>query len=109
MPKAVPGSEKVTIELLAHVHAGMAEEHPLDSLLALEDMSAPAFRAGELALRQRVAADPMLRADYEEALVAAEDRFARAVSPLDADPAAWLALLDRYASAPAPFAYLTRL
>lgn len=110
MPKAAPeGSDKVTIEVLAHVHAGLAEQHPLDALLDLEGVSAAAFKHAEIGLRQRIAADAMLRADYEEALVAAEDRFARSVAPLDDELAAWLALLDGYAAAPAPFAYLTRL
>lgn len=98
------GAESVTLRVVAHVHAGLAEEHSLDTLLALEDLSADAFRYGDSALRQRFVGEPLIRADYEEALVAAENRFHRTVSPVDADPAAWVALLDAYAFAPAPFA-----
>jgi hypothetical protein len=110
MAKPIPeGADKVTLPVFAHVQAGLAEEHSLEALLELEGITPAAFRYAETQYRQRFAADPLVRADYEEALVTAEDRFVRATSPLESDPAAWLSLLDRYAAAPAPFAFLTRL
>jgi hypothetical protein len=110
MSKRIPaGTERVSVTVVAHLQAGLAEEHSLDALLALEDLTPAAFRYGETQLKQRFVTEALVRAEYEEALVAAEDRFHRAVAPVDTDPTAWVALLDAYAFAPAPFAFLTRL
>ena len=101
--------EPVTTALFAHVQAAIDDGFPLDEVLEKERISPADWAAAQIAVRQRVASDDDARAEYEEALVAAQDRFTRTVAPVDSDLAAWLALVDGMSSAPAPFAWLRRL
>jgi hypothetical protein len=99
---------RVTIALFAHVQAAVDDAWPLADVLGREGIPQATWDRAELTLRTQVARDVTARVEYEEALVAAQDRFARSVAPVDAEPAAWLALLDAMAAAPAPFSFLTR-
>ncbi|HEY4120581.1 MAG TPA: hypothetical protein VGM56_22105, partial [Byssovorax sp.] len=67
----------MTTALFAHVQAALDEGFALDEVLAKEGLSQRAWADALIDVRRRVAASAESRAEYEEAHVAAQDRFAR--------------------------------
>ncbi|MCC6521717.1 MAG: hypothetical protein IT373_03565 [Polyangiaceae bacterium] len=94
---------------LAAVRAALAAPFELDVVLAVEHLTAEAWAEGELAWKERLAADPDAMARYRQLLVAAEDRLARRVRPLDDDLEAWTRFVRAYAADAGAFGLLGRL
>lgn len=93
----------------AAVRAALAEEHPLDAVLAIEGIDARTWRSAERAWQRRLVHDNAARARYETEIAAAEDWLDRRVAPLDSDERAWAAFLQEYTLHHAPAEMLAGL
>ncbi len=83
----------ITLEQFAGVVIALEDEIPLAEVLAQEVIGEAAWAGAAKAWRGAIAGAPDLQILYVEARRVAEDCLARAVQPLDADPAAWSGLL----------------
>ncbi len=93
----------VSLARYAAVSAALAEPHELEAILAIEGLDARAYGKAELAWKERIVTDAAgsreLFRRYEEELAGAQDWLGRRVSPVDEDPAAWVALLGAFKAA----------
>jgi hypothetical protein len=96
----VVGVAGVPLATYAAVMAALAEPFPLEQVLAAQKLEPDAWAEADLGWTERLVEDAALLARYEAELVAAQDRMARAVEPLDADLSAWVAFLGALAAAP---------
>lgn len=103
----------VSLSQYAAINAALAEELPLDEVLAIEAVASRAWPHATSAWRQRLVEDATgtgeLFETYRRELAAAEDRLARKVAPLDDDVTAWVSFLRAFSSSPDPFNLLQRL
>lgn len=108
---SVEGAEQdvaVTIPVYAAVKAATAEGFSLSEVLAIETIEPAVWRQSDLVWTQKIVVGDAL-ASYKQELASAEDWLARKVSPLDAEPEAWLAFLAEFGGAGEPFAFLEGL
>lgn len=96
----------LTVEQYAGIAAAVAEGLPLDTPLAWEGLSRRAWKAADLAWKQRLTQEgpegPLFR-EHTEARARAEDWLSRDVAPLSRDLGAWLGFLEAQRTAAAPF------
>jgi hypothetical protein len=94
----------------AVVSAGVAEGFPLEDVLSIEGIKPRAYAKAEVKWKERVAASGAnkgaLFERYRAELAKAEDWLDRRVTPLDEEPAAWVAFLHAYSTAQDPAALL---
>ena len=100
----------LTLEQFAGITAALAEEFPLDAVLANEEIDAPAWRLASPAWKAQIVeaakGGGALFAAYREKLGEAEDCLRRRITPLDEDMGAWLGFLGAWSAHPAPFEIL---
>lgn len=84
----------LTLEQFAGVSAALADGINLDEVLAQEQIDAAAWPEAERLWRQCIAESADLQLDHANVRRVAEDCLARALAPLDTDPAAWVGLLS---------------
>jgi hypothetical protein len=99
----------VSLEQLAGVQAACADGIVLDAVLAQEAIAAEAWHEAERAWRVALAGSAELQLALVQKRRIAEDALARAIDPLDDDPAAWVGLLGALALAPDSAAVLEPL
>jgi hypothetical protein len=96
----------VSLAKYAAVNAALTEGFPLPDILAVEGLSAPAWKEADVALKVELTRDPATLASYAAELAAAEDWLSRRVTPLEDDPNAWVAFLHAFSTSPEPFELL---
>lgn len=113
-PLARPSGEilrGVTLDQYAGISAGLADEIPLEALLANEGIDPAAWPAADVAWKERLAADGQggaVFAAFRDRRAEAEDWLGRRVAPLDDDLGAWVSFLHALSVAPAPFELFAR-
>jgi hypothetical protein len=96
----------VSLAKYAAINAALAEGFPLPDVLAIEGLSAPAWKEADVAFKVELAGEPATLEAYAAELAAAEDLLSRRVTPLEDDPNAWVAFLHAYSKSPEPFELL---
>lgn len=96
----------VSLARYAAINAALTEGFPLPDVLAIEGLSAPAWKEADAALKVELTREPAALASYAAELAAAEDWLARRVTPLEDDPNAWVAFLHAFSKSPEPFELL---
>lgn len=108
-----PMIQGVSLAQYAAVEAGTAAGLPLDVVLANEQVPAEDWPDAEEGWADRILDEddedePLLKA-YEERLAEAQDRYGRAVKPLDDDLGAWLDFVRRWSADDDPNEMVTRV
>jgi hypothetical protein len=108
LPRRLHG---VSLAQYAGVRAGLAEGARLEDVLANERVAPERWPRAEMAWQERIADDETeaLQEEHDRLLALAQDRYGRAVAPLDDDLAAWLAVVRGFGSHEEPLAWLTQL
>jgi hypothetical protein len=96
----------VSLARYAAINAALTEGFPLPDILAIEGLSAPAWKEADAAFKVELTREPATLASYAAELAAAEDSLSRRVTPLDDDPNAWVAFLHAFSRSPEPFELL---
>lgn len=99
----------VTLEQYAGITAALADEFPLDTLLANDGIALADWSRAELAWKKRLAVDGLegpLFTEFRARRSEAEDWLERKVTPLDTDLGAWLSFLHAWSTHAAPFELL---
>ena len=99
----------VTLEQYAGIAVGLADELPLDGLLANEGIEPEGWSRAAPAWKARLGmdgAEGALFTAFCGKRCEAEDWLHRGVTPIDADLGAWLSFLRAWAAHPAPFEML---
>lgn len=102
----------ITLAQYAGVLAGLAEELELEIVLRTEGVDAGAWPQGEEAWSDHLASLPMddpMEAQFDELVVAATDRYGRAIPPLDTELEAWLDFVRVWGESAAPLEMLGEL
>lgn len=98
---------RVTLSQYAGVLAGIAEDHPLDTILRNESVPPSAWPVAEQAWPERLEVDTDAADQFEELLDAARRRYGRRVVPLDEDLDVWLDFVRHWAAAADPLQFLS--
>ncbi len=88
----------VTVEQYAGITAALAEDLPLDAVLAYEGLSPRTWKPVEVAWKLRLATEGVLAPVFQvfvERRAEAEDWLSRRIAPLEDDLGAWLAEAPR--------------
>lgn len=96
----------VTVEQYAGITAALAEDLPLDTVLAYEGLSPRTWKPVEVAWKLRLATEGVLAPVFQvfvERRAEAEDWLSRRIAPLEDDLGAWLAFLNTWSRHAAPF------
>lgn len=97
MQAAAPDREQdVPLVQFAAINAAVAEQFPLEDVLALEGVSKTEWFEAEVKWKVRVAEDDQMLERYLVALSEQQDRLSRRVRPLDDDLEAWATFLHLY-------------
>jgi hypothetical protein len=96
----------VTVEQYAGITAALAEDLPLDAVLAFEGLSPRTWKPVEVAWKLRLATEgvtaPLFQV-FVERRAEAEDWLSRRIAPLEDDLGAWLSFLQAWSRHVAPF------
>jgi hypothetical protein len=99
----------VSLEQYAGVSAALAENIPLDKVLAQEKIDPASWPVAERGWREAMSQSPDVHIAYMQKRRQAEDCLARPIEPLESDAAAWVGLLGALATADSPGSLLDPL